>query len=1065
MSVSSVSRRRIEQEETEEANQQPRSQLTGADSLHSTHKRTDVGGSTGEAGVAEPMTDDSEAGGDEWSTDDVEEGRLGGRSSRKSMAMQKSRTSPTFTVDKEELLAAREADGADENHSSGEGDGRSATQAIDPYTKSVLDYCKVFDEQFEELKTMQETELTGEGDGDCVKGGGVDDAQEAVQPRESLLTEWRELEASKRSEALARRERRKHLQLYRAEAHDEKARVLQKSIANVQKSYAGLGEMGKGNAGLQGAETGTRKQHPCAAERAEAQCEKNVHDSGQKERLDDSEDDPLFGEANRPTTSSTCSSMDSEMAKRELRRKKVAPPGLQLAEDVNPGYDPELAPPFIVPMKAVRKGGAALDKALHSLERLEQPECVDLWGGKSSHDSVEEEFERAVEWWQKNDGPEMKKKEQEVFAEMMNSAIIPMPGSGRMHIARPEVRDKYAATALGKEGALSFVDGEPVYTDRGPAVLEEEKRAKAKLVRVELNLFKALQNAISEEENIQKFNDVYADEDEGQNTMFDPWENEWPPPETLGVGWLDDIEHDIYQRCNRGLPAEKVHHSDPWQQRWWEQFQAELILEATGLKWNGFDIVPDPNRGPMSPDVETWWVEQQLGIGNLTDFLAREHETQAPNEPPLSFADLFHQLRPAFNGPQVDYSAVKPSESDLIVPDDLATVQDAIKYALLEQGGNLSTMKCWDPWRHRMAPLPSPPQLSPGSTLQPDPLVAAAMAERGSEGRGGDSGKGDSFEAQGARRAGVQNVHATRMPHGMLDLESSSRSTNGGKGLGMQPSFDDECVEPDRPAHGLGLTELSGYDVEDTGFWTRMQAAIQDVDIDRMVNDTALIANTYRAFGESGRAHDTDISARWSVLRQKMHQPLQHAPNSSASGGGPDCRVIVEAPPGVFFYPASRIFCKAGDYIWDLCLIVPSLCWIEMSGQGSDATNLWGMIMLRPFSKGSFGGLFFCYLTRVSYEPTMVVQGGPWRFDQCDIRSSTELASVALITLDRADASLSECAIGGLEPVVSLCAFVLAAVGSKAGREPRVHAASRNRSTDEKARACLCVCARVEYRF
>jgi hypothetical protein len=32
-----------------------------------------------------------------------------------------------------------------------------------------------------------------------------------------------------------------------------------------------------------------------------------------------------------------------------------------------------------------------------------------------------------------------------------------------------KVRDKYAATATAKEGALTFVDGEPYYADRGPA--------------------------------------------------------------------------------------------------------------------------------------------------------------------------------------------------------------------------------------------------------------------------------------------------------------------------------------------------------------------------------------------------------------------------------------------------------------------------------------------------------------------------------------------------------------------------------------------------------------------
>ena len=211
-----------------------------------------------------------------------------------------------------------------------------------------------------------------------------------------------------------------------------------------------------------------------------------------------------------------------------------------------------------------------------------------------------------------------------------------------------------------------------------------------------------------------------------------------------------------------------------------------------------------------------------------------------------------------------------------------------------------------------------------------------------------------------------------------------------------------------------GLAELVDCNVEDEGFWTRMAAAIKDIDIDRMWNDTALVrvANSF--------CGNTDISAQWQKMQQQVHHADEGIENATAraSGGGPNCRVIVEAPPGVFFYPPSRIFCKAGDYIWDLVLIVPSLCAIDMTGQASDATNLWGMMMLRPFSKGSFGGIFFCFLTRTAYEPTMVVQGGPWRFDQCDIRSTSEIASVALVTLDRAEVTLSECAIGGLEPVV-----------------------------------------------
>ena len=116
---------------------------------------------------------------------------------------------------------------------------------------------------------------------------------------------------------------------------------------------------------------------------------------------------------------------------------------------------------------------------------------------------------------------------------------------------------------------------------------------------------------------------------------------------------------------------------------------------------------------------------------------------------------------------------------------------------------------------------------------------------------------------------------------------------------------------------------------------------------------------------------------------------------------------------------ASRIFCRAGDYFWDAVLVVPNLCWLEVTGQGADVSNLWGMLMLRPFSKGSLGGIFICFLTKMSDEPTLVVQGGPWRFDQCDIRSSSDKASVAMVTLERGDALLSECAIGGLDPVVT----------------------------------------------
>jgi hypothetical protein len=62
---------------------------------------------------------------------------------------------------------------------------------------------------------------------------------------------------------------------------------------------------------------------------------------------------------------------------------QVAPPGLELTEDLNPGYDISLHPPYTVPMRAVKEGGRALEIALKSWEQLEDPLCSDLWAGRS----------------------------------------------------------------------------------------------------------------------------------------------------------------------------------------------------------------------------------------------------------------------------------------------------------------------------------------------------------------------------------------------------------------------------------------------------------------------------------------------------------------------------------------------------------------------------------------------------------------------------------------------------------------------------------------------------------
>ena len=57
------------------------------------------------------------------------------------------------------------------------------------------------------------------------------------------------------------------------------------------------------------------------------------------------------------------------------------------------------------------------------------------------------------------------------------------------------------------------------------------------------------------------------------------------------------------------------------------------------------------------------------------------------------------------------------------------------------------------------------------------------------------------------------------------------------------------------------------------------------------------------------------------------------------------------------------------------------------------------------------GGLFSTYITKQSFEPSIIVQGGPWRFDQCEIRSSSEIQSIALFVCMRGDVTVKTSSI------------------------------------------------------
>ena len=71
------------------------------------------------------------------------------------------------------------------------------------------------------------------------------------------------------------------------------------------------------------------------------------------------------------------------------------------------------------------------------------------------------------------------------------------------------------------------------------------------------------------------------------------------------------------------------------------------------------------------------------------------------------------------------------------------------------------------------------------------------------------------------------------------------------------------CVK-DAFCAGVSDCELNGVDMEDEGFWARLEAAIEGNDMSSMCNDTAWVACQYR------QPYLRDVAARWQSLRQQV---------------------------------------------------------------------------------------------------------------------------------------------------------------------------------------------------
>ena len=55
--------------------------------------------------------------------------------------------------------------------------------------------------------------------------------------------------------------------------------------------------------------------------------------------------------------------------------------------------------------------------------------------------------------------------------------------------------------------------------------------------------------------------------------------------------------------------------------------------------------------------------------------------------------------------------------------------------------------------------------------------------------------------------------------------------------------------------------------------------------------------------------------------------------------------------------------------------------------------------MLMEYTKGMLGGLFLCFPAEENFEATLVIRGGPWRILHCDIRSTIEIPTAAMVTM------------------------------------------------------------------
>ncbi|KAJ1485947.1 hypothetical protein T484DRAFT_1891598 [Baffinella frigidus] len=98
--------------------------------------------------------------------------------------------------------------------------------------------------------------------------------------------------------------------------------------------------------------------------------------------------------------------------------------------------------------------------------------------------------------------------------------------------------------------------------------------------------------------------------------------------------------------------------------------------------------------------------------------------------------------------------------------------------------------------------------------------------------------------------------------------------------------------------------------------------------------------------------------------------------------------------------------------------LAPAACGAPFPAGDARRAEVWGNWSLQQGSEGVFGGLAMAVHSAQCEEAVLSILGGPWRFEQSDVRS---IGGIGLDLWHEAEIEMSRCAVGGLDSHFQRC--------------------------------------------